>query len=106
MGAIEKIPYLKEVGIYFLKYIAIFLILKEIFDYFRVYELMLFIALVLFLSFPMKIHYLPFFLINYLVFVYLALLATSEFILLFIYIFNILINTLIIMIYIKRKVVN
>ena len=106
MGDIAKIPYLREVVIYFIKVFLCFFVFREIFNYFNAFNPQILIILSLFLGFSMGIHYLIFFLMNYLIFFSIARNIESEFILLFIYLANTLINTFIIMLYIKYNVVN
>ena len=105
MGNPKEIPYLKEVLIYLIKYFVIFFILREGLVYLGLFDSMFLLILALFLAFPIKIYYLPLFVITYFVFYYLGIFLSSDFLLLFVYILNTLINTFIIMIYIKFNIV-
>ena len=105
MGNSKKIPYLKEVLIYLTKYLIILFALRATFSYINLLEFMFLLILCLFLAFPIKIYYLPIFIINYFVFYYLGSFINSDLLLLFVYLLNTLINTFIIMIYIKFHVI-
>ena len=101
MGNIAKIPYLKEVGVYLIKFVIIFFLFREILSNFNFLNRQLLEILALFLAFPMKLLFLMLFIAAYFIFFLIAKGISSEFILLFIYLLNTLVNTFLIMIYVK-----
>jgi len=101
VGNIAKIPYIKEVGIYMIKFVIIFFLFREIFSYFNFLNRQLLEILALFLAFPMKVLFLMLFIAAYFIFFFISRGISSEFILLFIYLLNTLLNTFLIMIYVK-----
>ena len=106
MGRTQKIPYIKEVVIYSVKFFILYFVLRAVFIYFNIFSPQILAILALFLSFPMKINYLLIFMADYFIFFLIEKGIEKEFILLFIYLSNTLINTFIIMLYVKYHVLN
>ena len=102
MGKIKKIPFIKEFALYVFKAIIFFIIMKLLLEPLGLYHPGLTMIAVVFLAFTFRIGYFGLFLGSFFIFYYLASLTQIEFIELFIYLANILINMFITLIFIKK----
>jgi len=103
----EGVPYLDEFMLYSLKAVSIFVILYLALTYLEIYNIMLVMIASIFIAFTFRPLYMVSFISAYLLFYYISvvigLIGQSEFILLFVYLVNMMWNTFIVVLYIKAN---
>jgi hypothetical protein len=98
MGKAGKIPYLKDVILYFAKAGVIAVAGAVVLQYFGMFDLISLVIFSLFFAFPMKTIYLPVFLLTYLVFFFIGGFFNSGFVMLFVYMANMLANIFLVLV--------
>lgn len=103
MGKNQKIPYLNEVLIYFVKVIMIFLILSFALNKIGFYNQPLLLVFSIFAAFSFNPFYLISIVLSYLIMYRIFSLGVSDLVLLFLYLFAVLLDTLIMILYLSIK---
>ena len=101
MGKDQKIPYLNEVILYFLKVGLIWIVLYYLLNLINYYNSSLSFILAIFSAIYLNPFYLIMILLDYIIFNYVIAKGFNEFLTLFLYLLATLFNTLIIIIFVK-----
>jgi hypothetical protein len=103
MGKDQKIPYLNETLVYFIKTLIIFLSLNYFISKTYLYDMALLSLFSIFAAFSFNPLYLSMLLISYLLSFGIFKIANSDILLLFLYLFSVLLNTFFMILYLKIK---
>lgn len=103
MGKSQKIPYLNEAIIYFIKVALIFLVLSYLVAKTSIYNQSLILILSIFSAFSFNPLYLIMIIINYLISFGITTLNIRDLGFLFLYLFSVLIDTFLMILFLKIK---
>lgn len=103
MGKNQKIPYLNEVIIYFVKVTIILIVLSYILSKTNYYSQSLILVLSIFAAFSFNPFYLILIIINYIISFATMTIGIGDLGLMFLYLFSVLLNTFFMIVYLRRK---
>lgn len=103
MGKNQKIPYINEVLIYFMKAIVIFIILYYLLYKINLNNWSLALILSIFAAFSFNLFYLSMISLNYALSFFIFSFKIGELAALFLYLFSVLLNTFIMIIFLRMK---